>query len=102
MPQRFDRRRATVVAFDAPRWEPPTAVVIDTNVVAEAFLADEPEHAECDALFRLLADARTTVVFSRLLEMELWEVVFNHALRREVRRRDLRHRRFAADARRAA
>ncbi len=102
MPAKFDRRRATVVAFDAPRWDPPTAVVIDTNVVAEAFLTDELEHRECDALFRRFADERTTVVFSRLLEMELWEVVFNHALRREVPRRDRRHRRFAVEGRRAA
>jgi len=32
---KFDRRRATVVAFDDPRWDPPEAVVIDTNVIAE-------------------------------------------------------------------
>ncbi len=102
MPARYDRRRATVVAFDAPAWEPPDAVVIDTNVVAEALLRREPEHDACDELLQRLGHARTSVVFSRLLEAELWEVVFNHALRVHTGRRDTRHARYRRDARRAA
>ncbi|HKG04596.1 MAG TPA: type II toxin-antitoxin system VapC family toxin [Conexibacter sp.] len=77
-------------------------MVIDTNVVAEAFLTDEPEHMACDELFRCFATHRTIVVFNRLLELEMWEVVFNHALRRAVPRRDLRHRRFEHESRREA
>jgi predicted nucleic acid-binding protein len=102
MPAKYDRRRATVVAFDVPAWEPPDAVVIDTNVVAEALLRREPEHEVCDELFQHLVRARTVVVFSRLLEAELWEVVFNHALRRHTGRRETRYARYRRDARRAA
>lgn len=88
MPVKYDRRRATVVAFDTQAWEPPDAIVVDTNVVAEALLPREPEHDVCDALIRRLVKARTLVVFNRLLEAELWEVVFNHALRTHTGRRD--------------
>jgi predicted nucleic acid-binding protein len=102
MPAKYDRRRATVVAFDAPAWEPPDAVVVDTNVVAEALLRREPEHDVCDELFRRLVRARTVVVFNRLLEAELWEVVFNHALRMHTGRHDTRHSRYRRDARHAA
>ncbi len=102
MPARYDRRRATVVAFDGLRWESPEAVVINTSVVAEALLRREPEHAACDELLRRLAHERTRVVFNRLLEAELWEVVFNHALRTHTGQPDVRHSRFRQDARRAA
>jgi predicted nucleic acid-binding protein len=102
MPARFDRRRATVVAFDAPGWNPPDAVVIDTNVVAEMMLPDEAEYASCDAMLRRLVEAETVVVFNRLLELELWEVVYEHALRRTVPGRDRRLRRFERDVRMGA
>jgi predicted nucleic acid-binding protein len=49
-----------------------------------------------------LADAGTLVVFSRLLELELWEVVFNQALRRALPRGERRLGRFERAARRAA
>lgn len=99
MPARYDRRRSTVLAFDAPDWEPPEAAVIDTNVVAEMMLPDEAEHASCDVVLRRLVDAKTVVVFNRLLELELWEVVYEHALRRIVPGRDRRLRRFDKDVR---
>lgn len=102
MPTRFDRRRSTVVAFDAPGWAPPDAVVLDTNIVAEALLEREPEHGACDGLFHAFASAGTLVVFNSLLEVELWEVLFNHALRAHSGRRDVRHLRFAPDVRRGA
>ncbi len=91
-----------MVAFDAPSWEPPEAVVLDTSVVAETLLQDEPEHPVCDALMSCLATAKVTVVFNRLLELELWEVVFNHALKRELPHRDQRHRRFQRASRKGA
>lgn len=56
----------------------------------------------CDALFRRLAESETLVVFNRLLEVELWEVVFNHAVRVHALGRDIRHTRFTPDARTAA
>lgn len=99
MPVKYDRRRATVVAFDVPEWEPPDAAVIDTNVVAEMLLPDEAEHVSCDAVLHRLVEAKTVVVFSRLLELELWEVVYEHALRRAVPGRDRRLRRFDRDVR---
>jgi predicted nucleic acid-binding protein len=102
MPAKYDRRRATVVAFDASAWEPPSAVVIDTSVVAEAMLEREPEQPSCRALIERLIVSRTLVVFNRLLEAELWEVVFNHALWTHTGRRDVRHSRFRRDARRVA
>lgn len=76
--------------------------MLDTNVVAEMLLPDEPEHVMCDAVIRRFAAEGTIVVFSRILELELWEVVFNHALKRAVARRDRRHRRFDHDVRRLA
>jgi predicted nucleic acid-binding protein len=83
-----------VLAFDDPEWEPPEAVVLDTNVVADALLPKEPEHPPCLALLERLADSGTTVVFSRLLEIELWEVVFNLALRERHPRKDTRRIRY--------
>jgi predicted nucleic acid-binding protein len=101
-PSKYDRRRATVLAFDAPTWTPPAAVVLDTNVVAEALLEDEPEYSACNSLLERLGTEGTLVVFNRLLELELWEVVFNHALGRVMRRKEIRHRRFTVDGRRDA
>lgn len=83
-----------VLAFDSSDWTPPPVVVLDANVVAEALLPNEPEHAACAALFALLRTHRTTIVFSRLLEIELWEVLFNLALRERHPRRRLRDVRF--------
>jgi predicted nucleic acid-binding protein len=83
-----------VFAFDAPDWEPPEAVVLDTNVVAEALLPNEPEHAPCLAVLERLADSGAYVVFNGLLEIELWEAVFNLALRERHPRKSLRHVRY--------
>ncbi|MGH2904133.1 MAG: type II toxin-antitoxin system VapC family toxin [Solirubrobacteraceae bacterium] len=83
-----------VFAFDAAGWEPPKGVVLDTNVVAEALLPNQPEHAVCRAVLRRLAAERTAVVFSRLLEIELWEAVFNLALRERHPRKNIRHVRY--------
>jgi predicted nucleic acid-binding protein len=102
VPAKFDRRRASIVAFDSLSWEPPAAVVLDTSVVAEALLFDEPEHAVCDILLKRLTDEGTMVVFNRLLEIELWEVLFNQALRAALSSKDIRHGRFESNARAAA
>lgn len=102
MPTRFDRRRATIVAFDAPGWTPPAKVVLDTNIAAEALLRREPESGACEALFQQLSASGTLVVFSRLLETELWEVIFNRAARAHTSHRDIRYSRFAPEVRRAA
>lgn len=91
-----------VVAFDDDDWRPPDTALIDTNVVAEALLPNEPEHAQCATVMHGLAEAGTTVVFSRLLEVELWEVIFNLALRERHPRKDLRHIRYDSRIRKRA
>jgi predicted nucleic acid-binding protein len=83
-----------VFAFDAPGWEPPTAAVLDTSVVVGALIAKQPEHDACLAVLERLADNGTPVVFSRHLEIELWEVLFNLALRERHPRKDLRRVRY--------
>lgn len=88
-----------VLAFDAPDWRPPKAVVLDTNVVAEALLPNEPEHEPCVELLERLTNEGTAVVFSRLLEVELWEAVFNLALRERHPRKSLRQIRYDKRAR---
>jgi len=76
--------------------------VLDTNVVAEALLEREEEHVACDAVLRRLVEAETVVVFNRLLELELWEVIYEHALRRVLPGRDRRLRRFDRGVRRGS
>jgi predicted nucleic acid-binding protein len=83
-----------VLAFDEPGWVIPDTVLLDTSVAAEALLPNQPEHAACAELMRRLADAGSTVLFSQLLELELWETVFNLALRERHPRKNLRHVRY--------
>lgn len=83
-----------VFAFDAAGWEPPRAVVLDTNVVVEALLPKQPEHSSCLDVLERLGDGGIPVVFSRHLEIELWESVFNLALRERHPRKDLRRVRY--------
>jgi len=92
----------SVVAFDAHDWTTPALAVVDTNVIVEALLEDEPEHFECARLVQRLDAERTTLVFSRMLEMELWETVFNIGLRMQHTRKRLRHVRYYAEARNQA
>lgn len=91
-----------VFAFDAREWQQPEAVLLDTNVVAEALLPNQPEHVPCAAVMKRLADEKTTVIFSRLLEIELWEAVFNLALRDRHPRKDTRRVRYDSRVRRRA
>lgn len=83
-----------VFAFDAADWQPPERVLLDTSVVAEALIARQPEHAICLDVLERLASNGSTVLFSRLLEIELWETAFNLALRERHPRRNLRHVRY--------
>lgn len=68
-------------AFDDPHWACPAAVVLDTNVVAEALLASNTEHSECAAVLGSLSAEGAVVVFNELLEVELSQVLFVAALR---------------------
>jgi predicted nucleic acid-binding protein len=83
-----------VFAFDAPGWQPPEMVLLDTSVVAEALIVNQPEHSICLDVLELLASNGSTVLFSRLLEIELWETAFNLALRERHPRKHLRHVRY--------
>ena len=49
---------------------------------------DPPEHSSCLDVLERLGDSGTPVVFSRHLEIELWESVFNLALRERHPRKD--------------
>jgi predicted nucleic acid-binding protein len=69
-------------------------VLLDTSVVVEALLPNQPDHDACATVMRRLAEARSRVLFSRLLEIELWEVAFNIALRERHPRKDLRQVRY--------
>jgi len=83
-----------VYTFDAPTWQPPQAVVLDTSVVVEALLPNQPEHRACLGVLDQLAAARSTVLYKRLLEIELWEATFNLALRERHPRKNLRQIRY--------
>jgi predicted nucleic acid-binding protein len=83
-----------VFAFDEPAWEPPGRVLLDTNVVVAALLPKQPEHDACLAVLERLGTAGTAVTFSRHLEIELWQVIFNLALRERHPRKDLRRVRY--------
>jgi predicted nucleic acid-binding protein len=69
-------------------------VLLDTSVVAEALLPNEPEHDPCLAVLDRLAASGSVVLFSRLLEIELWEVAFDVALRERHPRKNLRRVRY--------
>lgn len=83
-----------VHAFDAPTWRPPRTIVLDTSVVVEALLPNQPEHDSCLAALKQLAANRSTVIHNRLLEIELWEATFNLALRERHPRKNLRQIRY--------
>ncbi|HTZ87572.1 MAG TPA: hypothetical protein VMB05_12965 [Solirubrobacteraceae bacterium] len=70
-----------VHAFDAPTWQPPQTVVLDTSVVVEALLPNQPEHHACLGVLDQPAASHSAVLYNRLLEIELWEATFNLALR---------------------
>jgi hypothetical protein len=64
-----------VFAFDVPDRESLKTVVLDTNVVAEALLPNQPERSPRITVFERFATSGTAVVFSGLLEIELWEAL---------------------------
>ncbi len=47
----------------------------------EALLPSQPAHTACVDFFQRIADSDCTLVFNRLLEIELCEVLFNVALK---------------------
>ena len=72
-----------IVSFESETWVPPAALLLDTTIVVEALLPSQPHHAACVALFERAGASGSTLIFNRLLETELCEVLFNIALREQ-------------------
>ena len=72
-----------VKSFDAPDWEPPEAILLDTTIVVEALSPAQKHHRACVGFFERVAQTEATLVFNRLLETELCEVLFNIAGREQ-------------------
>ncbi|MGH2780292.1 MAG: hypothetical protein ACRDL4_01790 [Thermoleophilaceae bacterium] len=53
----------------------------------EALLPSQPAHGACVGFFERVAATDCTLVFNRLLEMELCEVLFNVALKERYGKR---------------
>lgn len=62
---------------------PPEAILLDTTIVVEALSPSQKNHAACAAFFDAMAQSGCTLVFNRLLETELCEVLFNIAGREQ-------------------
>lgn len=88
MPQR-GRPPSTraVLSFEEGDWTPPEALLLDTSIVVEALLPSQPAHGACVGFFERVAATDCTLVFNRLLEMELCEVLFNVALKERYGKR---------------
>jgi hypothetical protein len=74
---------AVIVSFESEGWAPPASLLLDTMIVVEALLPSQPHHAACVALFERAGAGGSTLVFTRLLETELCEVLLNIALREQ-------------------
>jgi predicted nucleic acid-binding protein len=72
-----------IQSFEAPDWIPPEAILLDTTIVVDALLPAQKNHAACVSFFEAVAAAECTLVFNRLLETELSEVLFNIAGREQ-------------------
>ena len=72
-----------IKSFEESNWNPPEAILLDTTVVVDALLPAQKHHAACVAFFEAVATAECTLVFNRLLETELCEVLFNIAGREQ-------------------
>lgn len=72
-----------IISFEPEGWTPPEALLLDTTVVVEALLPSQPHHAACIAFFERVGTSGSTLIFNRLLETELCEVLFNIALKEQ-------------------
>lgn len=70
-----------IESFEPEGWQPPEALLLDTTIVVEALLPSQPHHAGCLAFFNKIGASSSTLIFNRLLETELSEVLFNIALK---------------------
>lgn len=70
-----------VFDFESPTLELPEAVVLDTSFVANFLNPAEAKHDACVDFIERLTRARTTLIYNRLMEIELAEVAFRIAIR---------------------
>ena len=70
-----------VWSIEDPSIAVPDEVLVDTSFVVEALIVSQPLHEPCLTFFLRLVEAETSVVFSGLLEIELYEVAFQLALK---------------------
>jgi predicted nucleic acid-binding protein len=70
-----------VWSIDDRSIEVPREVVLDTSFVVEALIVSQPLHEPCLGYLLRLVEAETRIVFSHLLEMELYEATFQLALK---------------------
>ena len=61
--------------------EVPRQIVLDTSFVVETLIVSQPLHEPCLAFLLRLVEADTGIVFSHLLEIELYEATFQLALK---------------------
>ncbi len=54
----------------------PAEVTLDTSFIVNALIEGEPHHDSARAFMEQLAEARTTLAFNTLLELELREIAF--------------------------
>lgn len=65
-----------VFSFEARELVLPSEVTLDTSFVVHALVEGETHHASARSFLEQLAEARSTLMFSRLLELELRESAF--------------------------
>jgi predicted nucleic acid-binding protein len=70
-----------VIDLSSGAWVPPDAIVLDTSAVVELLLPSQRAHQHWRAFFRACVEHRTSLVFNRLVETELYDAIFNIALR---------------------
>jgi predicted nucleic acid-binding protein len=81
-----------VYSFEDPLLVAPPEVTVDTSFAVNVLVPREQHHRESRAFADQLATAGATLVFNRLLELELREAAFRIALK-ERYPKDWRHRR---------
>jgi predicted nucleic acid-binding protein len=70
-----------VFSFESLELIAPSEVTLDTSFVGNALVTGEPYHRPARNFLERLANAEATLVFNRLLEIELREIAFRIPLR---------------------
>jgi predicted nucleic acid-binding protein len=70
-----------VIDLGSDAWSPPDAVVLDTSAVVDFLLPSQRAHEHWSIFFERCSGHGTSFVFNRLVETELYDALFNIALR---------------------